>query len=218
MPRGLKNRYYKISMIQKLLLSLFLSISILFIQPVLSDSKAYALVKSCFVTKIGPNAPEEVVYPAGCPTGGGRANVTCTGTECAYKYITNYVRISSRYGPRSSPGGVGSRNHGGIDLAGARSTPIKALEPGVVLQVKADPNAGPGYAVEMRDMNGRKHYFMHFIAKSALTVGQQINAGDEIGLMDSTGSSTGDHLHYQISQPNGDYADPDVVLVKWPVY
>lgn len=148
---------------------------------------------------------------------GQRAQVTCSGTDCAYRYITTFRQKGSPYGPRVRPCSGCSTFHRGIDFPGMAGTPIKALEPGTVLQV-TDSSGGAGFSVVMRDLNGRRHAFFHLQVKSTLTVGQQINAGTVIGKMDSTGNVTGSHLHYQISTPNGDWTDPDVVLKNWPNY
>lgn len=112
--------------------------------------------------------------------------------------------ISSGFGFRQSPGGIGSLYHEGIDIAGDFGTPIVATASGIVTQ--ADWVGGYGYLVEIKHDNG---YVTRYGHNSALlvSVGQQVAKGAVISLMGSTGNSTGSHCHYEV-RINGDAVNP----------
>lgn len=60
-------------MILKTNLSLLLAVITFFVQPLMVASQINAQIKACHLTRIGPNAPREVVYPPGCVSTGGVA-------------------------------------------------------------------------------------------------------------------------------------------------
>lgn len=103
--------------------------------------------------------------------------------------------ISSYYGYRTSPGGIGSTFHEGVDIAGDYGTPISATAAGTV--TKAGWVGGYGYLVEVRHADGIVTRYGH---NSAVLVyeGQHVDQGSMIALMGSTGNSTGPHCHYEV--------------------
>ena len=103
--------------------------------------------------------------------------------------------ITSRFGGRKSPGGIGSTNHKGIDIANRRGTPIYAADGGTVIY--AGWMRGYGYLVQISHGNGVVTYYGH---NSSLTVsvGQHVYKGQQIARMGSTGNSTGNHCHFEI--------------------
>ena len=112
--------------------------------------------------------------------------------------------ISSYYGYRTSPGGIGSTFHEGVDLAGDYGTPISATAAGTV--TKAGWVGGYGYLVEVRHADGIVTRYGH---NSAVLVyeGQHVDQGSMIALMGSTGNSTGPHCHYAV-RIHGEAVDP----------
>ncbi len=104
-------------------------------------------------------------------------------------------RISSRFGGRSSPGGIGSTNHKGIDIAVPYRTPIYAADGGTVTY--AGWMGGYGYLVQIDHGNG---YVTRYGHNSSLTVsvGQKVYKGQQIARAGSTGNSTGNHCHFEI--------------------
>ena len=112
--------------------------------------------------------------------------------------------ISSYYGYRTSPGGIGSTFHEGVDIAGDYGTPISATAAGTV--TKAGWVGGYGYLVEVRHADGIVTRYGH---NSAVLVyeGQHVDQGSMIALMGSTGNSTGPHCHYEV-RINGEAVDP----------
>lgn len=112
--------------------------------------------------------------------------------------------ISSYYGYRNSPGGIGSTFHEGVDITGEYGTPIQVTADGVV--TKAGWAEGYGYLVEVNHGNGYSTRYAH---NSIVFVkeGQEIRKGTIIALMGSTGNSTGTHCHYEV-RINGDSVNP----------
>lgn len=112
--------------------------------------------------------------------------------------------ISSYYGYRTSPGGIGSTFHEGVDIAGDYGTPISATAAGTVTQ--AGWVGGYGYLVEVKHADGIVTRYGH---NSAVLVyeGQYVDQGSMIALMGSTGNSTGPHCHYEV-RINGEAVDP----------
>lgn len=112
--------------------------------------------------------------------------------------------ISSYYGYRTSPGGIGSTFHDGVDIAGDYGTPISATAAGTVTQ--AGWVGGYGYLVEVKHADGIVTRYGH---NSAVLVyeGQHVDQGSMIALMGSTGNSTGPHCHYEV-RIHGEAVDP----------
>ncbi len=133
----------------------------------------------------------------------------------------NYARISSTFGGRSSPGGgVGSRNHKGVDLAASHGSSILAAESGTVIKVsntcthdypktvatKCSCGSGFGNYVMIDHGNGLVTVYGHCSA-IYVSSGQTVSRGQQIAAVGTTGYSTGNHLHFGVLR-NGDYVDP----------
>ncbi len=116
--------------------------------------------------------------------------------------------ISSPFGWRESPGGIGSAYHEGVDIATDYDTPVHVTADGVV--TKTGWVDGYGYLVEVRHANGVVTRYGH---NSAIVVyeGQQVHQGDTVALAGSTGNSTGPHAHYEV-RVNGTALDPMLFL------
>ncbi len=104
-------------------------------------------------------------------------------------------RISSRFGGRRSPGGIGSTNHKGIDIAVPYRTPIYAADGGTVTY--SGWMGGYGYLVQIDHGNG---YVTRYGHNSSLTVsvGAHVYKGQQIARAGSTGNSTGNHCHFEV--------------------
>ncbi|MEV0809982.1 M23 family metallopeptidase [Micromonospora sp. NPDC050200] len=94
--------------------------------------------------------------------------------------------------------------HTGIDLVAAEGTPYVAIHSGTV--TKAGWFGGYGYAVIVQHADGSEAIYGH---SSSLNVekGQQVKAGDQLGLVGNTGHSYGSHLHLEI-HVKGEPRDP----------
>ena len=104
-------------------------------------------------------------------------------------------RISSYFGGRKSPGGIGSTNHKGIDIAVPRGTPIYAADGGTVTY--SGWMSGYGYLVQIDHGNG---YVTRYGHNSSLTVsvGQHVYKGQQVDRAGSTGNYTGNHCHVEV--------------------
>ena len=100
-------------------------------------------------------------------------------------------RISSYFGGRKSPGGIGSTNHKGIDIAVPRGTPIYAADGGTVTY--SGWMSGYGYLVQIDHGNG---YVTRYGHNSSLTVnvGQHVYKGQQV----ARAGSTGNHCHFEV--------------------
>ncbi|MBQ1769121.1 MAG: M23 family metallopeptidase [Turicibacter sp.] len=104
------------------------------------------------------------------------------------------AKITGNFGEKRSyykPG----RTHQGIDIALGMNSPINSLLAGTVLSVKNDPN-GYGNYVDIDHGNGVVTRYGH--ANSfKVKPGQKVKEGEQIGLVGSTGRSSGPHLHVE---------------------
>lgn len=113
-------------------------------------------------------------------------------------------RITSTFGdPRSYPRWPGLQRHEGVDIAPVdRKRPVNAVaaHSGVVERVGTDPD-GYGNYVKLRDLQGRLLTLYGHLQSVNVRPGQRVNAGDPIGVVGSTGYSTGPHLHFSVQVP-----------------
>lgn len=108
--------------------------------------------------------------------------------------------ISSPFGYR------GEEHHDGIDLAIAENSPVKAAKNGVVVGTGFDESAGNYVIIQHED-----HLFTNYFHLNGIEtqVGDTVKAGQLIGLVGSTGHSTGSHLHFGVSTEEWQgYLDP----------
>ena len=113
--------------------------------------------------------------------------------------------ITSEFGYRSDPfGGSGGGYHSGIDIGAPSGTPIVAAHSGTVAWSNFSTTAGNWIGISHG--NGIVSVYMHMSARIA-KAGQHVNKGQTIGLVGTTGSSTGNHLHFGV-QKNGSYVNP----------
>lgn len=111
---------------------------------------------------------------------------------------------------RSYQGGAPTGYHGGIDLAAPEGTPIYAAADGVV--VMAEPLFVRGNVV-MIDHGVGVHTLYFHLSQLNVSVGQTVTAGELLGLMGTTGLSTGSHLHWEVRIGNV-FVDPDEWLTQ----
>lgn len=87
--------------------------------------------------------------------------------------------------------------HEGYDLSAPTGTRIMAAAPGTVSQAGYMPD-GYGYYMEIDHGSGVKSLYGHMMSKPLFERGAQVQAGQTIGYVGSTGYSTGPHLHFHI--------------------
>lgn len=117
--------------------------------------------------------------------------------------LQNY-RISSGYGPRNRPTRGASSNHQGVDMAAPMGTPIYATHSGTV--AATNNRSGYGNSITVSAGNGVQTFYGHN-QKNVVRPGQQVQKGQLIGYVGSTGVSTGPHLHYGVLV-NGQWVNP----------
>lgn len=122
--------------------------------------------------------------------------------------LPGYSRISSYFGYRSNPfGGSGSEYHNGVDIPAPSGTKIVAAYDGQIAWSYYSNSAGNWVGIDHG--NGIYTVYMH-MSKRLVSEGDIVKKGDVIGLVGTTGRSTGNHLHFGIRK-NGSYVDP----LKW---
>lgn len=105
-------------------------------------------------------------------------------------------KINNEYGFRRNPfGGRSYEFHAGMDIEGDRGDIVVAPANGKV--VKAGWQGGYGNLIEIDHGNGLSTRYGH-LSKIEIQVGDTLQRGQLIGLIGSTGRSTGPHLHYEL--------------------
>jgi len=110
--------------------------------------------------------------------------------------------VTSGFGPRWG------RMHQGIDIAAASGTPVYAAAAGTV--ITAGYNGGYGNWVVIDHGSGMSTVYAHH-SQLSVSAGQRVSAGSQVGLMGSTGNSTGPHVHFEV-RINGTPYDPMAYL------
>ncbi len=104
-------------------------------------------------------------------------------------------KVTSGFGYRKDPLTKQSSHHSGIDIQGIESESILATASGKVAQVGYD--SLHGNFIRIDHGNSIKTAYLH-LNKVIVTTGDFVKKGQQIGMMGSTGRSTGTHLHYEI--------------------
>ena len=123
-------------------------------------------------------------------------------------YPLEQIHVTSPYGKRKDPFTGKASHHCGIDLK-ARNEEVKAMFDGYVESIGQDSRSGR-YIV-LRHGNYLISY-CHLSQVSA-RVGEELLAGDVVGITGNTGRSTGEHLHITC-RLNGERIDPYIVLLE----
>lgn len=119
-----------------------------------------------------------------------------------------YSRISSPFGERIHPVYGRKSFHKGVDLASPNGTPIYATADGIV--AFAGVCNGYGNFIKLNHQNGYKTGYAH-MSRMVVSSGAKVKKGDLIGYVGSTGTSTGNHLHYEVYY-NDQLTDPAKTL------
>ena len=191
-----------------------------------------------FVTKYVKNAYNLIdngtnIYITSTPlnkvgTGGGNNDnddnptMTPVKTKCTasngdiYTYPTTGTITAGTPSYPSGGNSTGGSAHYGIDIANSEGTPIYAPYTGLVAKIQSGTTGYGNYVIINVDDQGNGetyHLFGHLSKFSDIEVGQRVTKSTVIGYMGSTGNSTGNHLHWEIS-PDGtfntsNYITPD---------
>ena len=117
-------------------------------------------------------------------------------------------RLTSKFGPRIDPISGHKRSHTGIDMACPVGSPISACGAGTVAASSFHQIYG-NYVI-IKHSNGYQTLYAH-MSKIFVQKGQWVSQGTRIGLVGSTGYSTGPHLHLSVYK-NGQLVDPLTVI------
>jgi murein DD-endopeptidase MepM/ murein hydrolase activator NlpD len=119
------------------------------------------------------------------------------------------ARMTSPFGPRKHPILGYSRMHQGIDFGAPIGTPVYAAGDGVV--ERAEKKGGYGNYILIHHDDGYDTAYAHLQAfADGIRPGERVRQGEVIGLVGTTGLSTGPHLHYEV-HVNDEAVDPDSV-------
>ncbi|MBP5577459.1 MAG: M23 family metallopeptidase [Treponema sp.] len=123
--------------------------------------------------------------------------------------LHSYFYISSRWGWRPDPFGSGRRSyHGGIDMACPKGTPIYSAKAGRVVSTGYS-NVYGNYVIVSHGQ-GYKTLYGH-MTRILTSNGAFVDTSTKIGLVGSTGASTGPHLHFTVYK-NGKSINPTNVV------
>lgn len=111
--------------------------------------------------------------------------------------------ITSPFGRRHIKGG--SSNHRGIDIGSRKGTEIAAADSGEIIWSGWDSSYGN--FIKIRHDNGLVTCYAH-MSERLVEVGARVRQGDIIGLVGSTGQSTGPHLHFEVRTESNERVDP----------
>lgn len=117
--------------------------------------------------------------------------------------LPGYNRISSQYGSRYHPILKTNKFHAGVDIPAPAGTPVRAAKAGTVIMSRTMSGLGNVVMIDHGDVV--TVYGHNSVLKAR--VGQQVNQGDVISLVGSTGMSTGNHLHFEV-RVNGATRNP----------
>jgi murein DD-endopeptidase MepM/ murein hydrolase activator NlpD len=117
--------------------------------------------------------------------------------------------VNSRFGMRRLGGAGRSRPHKGVDIAAPMGTDVLVAAEGEVIRTGYDA-AGYGNFIEVRHPNGMTTLYAH-LSRSDVSTGSRLSAGERIGLIGSTGYSTGPHLHFEVRR-DGVQVNPTRIL------
>jgi murein DD-endopeptidase MepM/ murein hydrolase activator NlpD len=112
--------------------------------------------------------------------------------------------MSSRFGLRNDPITGKRAWHNGVDFAGSEGDPVVTVAAGVV--VFAGLRSGYGQMVELNHGGGYATRYGHH-KKLNVQVGDIVKKGQVVGLMGSSGRTTGPHVHFEVFK-NGRVVDP----------
>jgi murein DD-endopeptidase MepM/ murein hydrolase activator NlpD len=115
-------------------------------------------------------------------------------------FITQPFGVNGEYYQKN---GINIVGHNGIDMLAKRGQPVFATHDGQVVYAGMDDKGGWGVVIRTNEprqyKDGEAFYktiYWHLLPNISVRVGEQVRVGEVIGYADSTGLSTGDHLHF----------------------
>jgi murein DD-endopeptidase MepM/ murein hydrolase activator NlpD len=130
--------------------------------------------------------------------------ISVVGTGQLVWPVPSSGRVTSPFGTRVHPVFGTIRNHRGIDIAADHGAAVVAADSGTVITSAFDSSYG--HFVVIAHGSGRTTLYAH-LSSRRVSRGDTVQRGQTIGLIGSTGISTGPHLHFEVSQ-NGVRVNP----------
>ena len=119
------------------------------------------------------------------------------------------------FGPRNAPTAGASTWHKAYDIPANGGDPVVSIMDGTVTSVNKSDEWGDGYGISVRidHGNGIETEYHHMQVGSAdnINVGDKVSQGQQIGKVGSTGTSTGNHLDFQVWK-DGQIVDPLTII------
>jgi Peptidase family M23 len=153
----------------------------------------------------GSSAPTVPATPVSPVRGGGSGVFNGTFNGVTINPIPSGYTVTSPFGWRIHPIHGTRRFHDGIDLAASTGTPVLSVAAGKI--TFQGNRGGYGKTIIVDHGNGYSSLYGHLNGYLQGGVGTLVPAGAPIGVVGSTGDSTGPHLHLNI-QRNGNNIDP----------
>ncbi|HEX5596245.1 MAG TPA: M23 family metallopeptidase [Micromonosporaceae bacterium] len=178
---------------------------------------AQAVQISAYPDAYAKHEPNAIIIVNRLTGGAGRAagsadSIRCaTAGEITAAGWTAPVRggVTSEFRSASRP------NHNGVDLGARRGEPIFAAAAGLVVTAACDGDStgercrregspstpGCGWYVKVRHDGGIVTMYCHMQRRPLVKVGEQVAAGQQLGVVGNTGRSSGPHLHFEVHDP-----------------
>jgi murein DD-endopeptidase MepM/ murein hydrolase activator NlpD len=129
--------------------------------------------------------------------------------QIAFEAPVKGYAVNSAFGLRRLASEVRARRHKGVDIAAPTGTSVYSSAEGQVLRTGYDAG-GYGRFIEVRHPNGMSTLYGH-LSRVDVASGDRIDAGGRIGLVGSTGRSTGPHLHFEVRR-DGAQVNPTQIM------
>lgn len=118
-------------------------------------------------------------------------------------------QVGSPFGLRQLPWEEARRLHAGVDIAGDSGLPVRAAADGVV--TRAGNGGGYGRFVQVRHAAGLTSFYAH-LGRIDVAPGTTLKAGESLGALGSSGTSTGPHVHFEIRDAKGRPLNPEAFI------
>jgi murein DD-endopeptidase MepM/ murein hydrolase activator NlpD len=149
---------------------------------------------------------------------GGAARTPAAAAVAGRCAKADEVTSSGWVRPVKAPVGSGFRtnarpNHQGVDLSTRRGVPIVAAAAGTVVHMECDNQTAPWYScnrdgspntpgcgwyLDIRHAGGIITRYCHMLRRPLVDAGDKVAAGQQIGLLGTSGNSSGPHLHFEV--------------------
>jgi len=170
---------------------------------------AMAAAPSATRTALAEEHPTDLAAPVAPPV---KAEVEAAGPitrKIAFSAPVVGYAVNSPFGLRKLAIEAHARAHKGVDIAAPKGTSVFTAAEGVVMRTGYDAG-GYGNFIEVRHPNGMSTLYGH-LSRIDVASGADVVPGQRIGLVGSTGYSTGPHLHFEVKR-NGGQVNPTKVM------